>query len=740
MHSQATDEVGNVQTAFGLSTFFYDAALPTSTVSTSGAFNAAGWSGSITGMASDNGGGDNVSSVAISIFNGSLYFDGSGFNNSSETFLPVTTGTTSWAYTLGTDALTSGMIYTVHSQATDQAGNVQTSYGSSTFVFDTALPTSTVSTSGAFNAAGWSGSITGMASDNGGGDSVSCVAISIFNGSFYFDGSGFNNSSETYLPVTSGTSSWSYALAVGALTSGTTYTVHSQATDEAGNVQTTFGSSTFLFDTALPTSTVSTSGAFNAAGWSGSIAGMAGDNGGGDSVSSVTVSIFNGSKYFDGAGFNNNSETYLPVTSGMTSWSYTLAGSALTSGTTYTVHSQATDQAGNNQTNFGVSTFTYDSTVPALGTNAGLTVNEGGSGIIGSAQLSFTDSDDTAAYLTYNVTSGPAHGEITKNGLAVATFTQADLNGNLISYVNDNSLVAADSFAFTVQDAVGNVTSSQTFTIAVTLVNPNFVALCAGNVLDFFDAAQPGTLQSERPVTGLLPGERLLGIDKRGSDGLLYAVSDRNRVYTINPATGAATVVSFLPIGPNDGMARTLSETLGLYEDAGGFYQIGGNDPKWLRGQVNTFGNPWYFILPTGDFYAWNGTRATTTIVSPHGGSTVATQTVPTGQLLATFGTYMYENPQLIISASQETLGAQAGQAEQQEDTLGLYVDAHGVLPNFYGGGEKWLRGVNNSSGNPWYFILPTGGLYAWNGGATATGPTGPFWSNSATRRIFIPS
>ncbi len=81
-----------------------DVTLPTSTISTSGTFNPSSWSGSITGMASDNSGGDNVSGVAISIFNGSLYFDGSGFNNSIETFLPVTTGTTSWSYTLAGSA------------------------------------------------------------------------------------------------------------------------------------------------------------------------------------------------------------------------------------------------------------------------------------------------------------------------------------------------------------------------------------------------------------------------------------------------------------------------------------------------------------------------------------------------------------------------------------------------------------------------------------------------------------
>src|SRR5439155_14447984 len=37
---------------------------------------------------------------------------------------------------------------------------------------------------------------------------------------------------------------------------------------------------------------------------------------------------------------------------------------------------------------------------------------------------------------------------------------------------------------------------------------------------------------------------------------------------------------------------------------------------------------------------------------------------------------------------------------------------------NFLGLGEKWLKGRVNPFGQPWYFILTTGELYAWNGQA----------------------
>jgi hypothetical protein len=45
------------------------------------------------------------------------------------------------------------------------------------------------------------------------------------------------------------------------------------------------------------------------------------------------------------------------------------------------------------------------------------------------------------------------------------------------------------------------------------------------------------------PITGLQAGEGILGIDLRPSTGQLYALGSTSRLYTINPATGAATQV-----------------------------------------------------------------------------------------------------------------------------------------------------------------------------------------------------
>ncbi len=58
-----------------------------------------------------------------------------------------------------------------------------------------------------------------------------------------------------------------------------------------------------------------------------------------------------------------------------------------------------------------------------------------------------------------------------------------------------------------------------------------------------FDTASPGNLISAIAITGLQNSESLLGIDFRPANGLLYALGNSSRLYTINPNTGAATQV-----------------------------------------------------------------------------------------------------------------------------------------------------------------------------------------------------
>jgi len=56
-------------------------------------------------------------------------------------------------------------------------------------------------------------------------------------------------------------------------------------------------------------------------------------------------------------------------------------------------------------------------------------------------------------------------------------------------------------------------------------------------------------IRSQRPITGLAAGEKVLGIDVRAANGQLYALGSTNQIYTVNPGTAAATAVGtpFIP-------------------------------------------------------------------------------------------------------------------------------------------------------------------------------------------------
>jgi len=67
-----------------------------------------------------------------------------------------------------------------------------------------------------------------------------------------------------------------------------------------------------------------------------------------------------------------------------------------------------------------------------------------------------------------------------------------------------------------------------------------------------FKTATPNTLDANVAISGLASGERLLGIDIRPKDGLLYGMSSTGRIVTIDPVTGAATVKATLAADPTD--------------------------------------------------------------------------------------------------------------------------------------------------------------------------------------------
>ncbi|MGH2811680.1 MAG: hypothetical protein ACRDI1_03060, partial [Actinomycetota bacterium] len=129
---RAHDAAGN-QSFLATANWTVDTTLPTAAISfplTGGIHNGASYNagcgtastGDICGSASDTGTG--VTSVQVSIRQGSgNYHDGTGFSSPSETWLP-TTGTTPWTHAFAATAFSTDGSYTVRARSSDAAGNI----------------------------------------------------------------------------------------------------------------------------------------------------------------------------------------------------------------------------------------------------------------------------------------------------------------------------------------------------------------------------------------------------------------------------------------------------------------------------------------------------------------------------------------------------------------------------------------------------------------------------------------
>jgi probable HAF family extracellular repeat protein len=116
-----------------------------------------------------------------------------------------------------------------------------------------------------------------------------------------------------------------------------------------------------------------------------------------------------------------------------------------------------------NGVSHGVSISVKDTTAPTIVNDRPLAFAAGVTTSIGASFLSSVDADNPSAQLTYTVTAGPSHGTLLKNGLPISSFTQADIDNGLISYQEDGSVAASDSFVFKVSDPVGNHTANTAF-------------------------------------------------------------------------------------------------------------------------------------------------------------------------------------------------------------------------------------------------------------------------------------
>lgn len=67
-----------------------------------------------------------------------------------------------------------------------------------------------------------------------------------------------------------------------------------------------------------------------------------------------------------------------------------------------------------------------------------------------------------------------------------------------------------------------------------------FYGVAGGSTLVTFHSDAPGAVRTATAITGLQPGETVLGIDVRPATGQLYALGSTGRLYVLSPVSGAA--------------------------------------------------------------------------------------------------------------------------------------------------------------------------------------------------------
>jgi hypothetical protein len=126
--------------------------------------------------------------------------------------------------------------------------------------------------------------------------------------------------------------------------------------------------------------------------------------------------------------------------------------------------------------------------------------------------------------------------DIALSGAAYAAFSLPGSNDSVLFWVDLSSGAATE---------VGRVgVNFPLRSIAIPLpVSPTAYAVTSANELIRFKAFIPGTIQVTNPISGLMTGETIIGLDFRPEDGTLFGVGSLSHLYEIDPDNGDATEV-----------------------------------------------------------------------------------------------------------------------------------------------------------------------------------------------------
>jgi hypothetical protein len=184
--------------------------------------------------------------------------------------------------------------------------------------------------------------------------------------------------------------------------------------------------------------------------------------------------------------------------------------------------------------------FTDVNDPPTLTTNQ-LTITEGQTVVLGSANINYSDEESSPEQISYEVTTGPVGGQferVTNPGVAITTFSQNDINIGAIQFVQDDT-DTEPSYTLTLTDNAG-ATTSLSATVTFTPINDAPVV-------------QTNELTIDEAGTANLLGN-LVSTDEETDNGdLAYSVeSVTNGQFELVAAPGTA-ITSFTQTQVDDG-------------------------------------------------------------------------------------------------------------------------------------------------------------------------------------------
>jgi subtilisin-like proprotein convertase family protein len=350
----------------------YDGTAPTVSVPADFVVRPAAWAGAFSGSAADAASG--LATVAVAVFSEAdgRFWDGTSFAFTDAKFLSAD-GLEAFTFPFPAAQFTADGVYRFTVRATDQAGN-RTEAETAVTVDGTRPEVVLVAPAagGVLNAAGFAAGVRGTAADATAGLASTTVAVQRLADGKFWTGGGFTGGSPAFLATTGSPAEWFLpGLAAAALTDGR-YRVTVRTADRAGNLTDLAGE--FTYDTVQPVPDKLTPEAgvgYNAANWTGALAGQVSDSQDTAAVS-VTLRREADGLFWNGSFFGGDAGVPLPTVlstaGGRTTWTYTFSPFGFPDDGAYTLTATATDAAGNSGTT--VSRFTFDNTAPTSAVTA----------------------------------------------------------------------------------------------------------------------------------------------------------------------------------------------------------------------------------------------------------------------------------------------------------------------------------------------------------------------------------